>query len=148
MLHGMGAQQIALSSVLLAFIAGCSGTSGGGYACPALALVGPRLLYPIPGATGIPDGAGIFVFDGSTLSSAAVVLTASGLPTQALGNLKAPVPTPIPSPIATPFSGADKLTYVSHGSLTANTTFQISFVNQANGSCIVPIGGSYNFTTQ
>jgi hypothetical protein len=139
--------------VLCAGMAGCSGTGnfGGGYACPALAMAPPQLLYPIPGASEVPDAAGIFVFGAnpsSPTAKTAVVLSGPGSATTTLGPLLTPVPTPLPSPTASPSWSTEEVTYVSHAALAANTTFSVSFKDTETGPCVIPIYGSYEFTTQ
>ena len=65
MSHRRRVRQVLASIVLSGSIVGCSATNGvGDYPCPQNVMEGPQLLYPIPGATGVPDGAGIFVFGG------------------------------------------------------------------------------------
>jgi len=148
MSHRRRVRQVLASIVLSGSIVGCSATNGvGDYPCPQNVMEGPQLLYPIPGATGVPDGAGIFVFGGYSPQTL-IVLSSPGSETRTFGPLIAPAPTPLPSPIATPFSSGVEVTYVPHGALAARMMFQLSFESQQSGPCPVLIGGSYEFTTQ
>jgi hypothetical protein len=120
-------------------------------ACPALALVGPQVLYPIPGATGVSTAAGSIVVSGGLPSTAVVDLAAAGGRATDLGPL-GPPPSPLPSPEATPYYNPSPpppppLYGVAYLQLASGTTYTISYHDTAT-PCPLAIGGGGTFTTQ
>ena len=90
------------------------------YPCPALAAVGPTLVYPIPGATGVPTTASSLIFTSlPTLSDVTTSLdptvATSGAVALSLGAFVV-APSPIPSPAAS-FVPATKLYGVAYPAL-------------------------------
>jgi hypothetical protein len=82
----------------------------------------PQLLYPIPGATGVPTAAGSLVFSGTP---------APGLTAELLGGAT-PVAlfiAPPPSPRATPSAGATSAppAVAAYPALAAGTTYTVVF---------------------
>ena len=99
--------------------------AAGAYAIPAP----PDLLYPIPGATGVPDGNFTLVVGYSTTPPALQLVTGSGgIPTLS-SNAWGPAPSPLPSPAATPRSSSETLYGLSVPGLAAHTTYtaQVTF---------------------
>jgi len=139
---------VALASAALT--TACSTPSAGigpPHPCPALALVAPQLLYPIPGATGVPTVAWSLVVAGSLPSSIAVELVAQGGVTLDLGPLRAP-PSPLPSPEATPTNPMATLNGVAYPALEPATTYSVAYHDTAK-VCPIPVGGNTgSFTTQ
>lgn len=148
---------IALAAAVVAN--GCSQTQSTtgpppwrGVPCPALAVVGPQVLYPIPGATGVPTVAGSFVFAGDYPATLVVDLAPASGPTVDLGKLGA-APSPLPSPEAmpqsTPPAGSTPapLFGVPYPQLAPATTYTLSYRDTAR-PCPVAIAGGETFTTQ
>jgi hypothetical protein len=124
-------------------LAGCSSPD---HSCRFLTLPGPQLLYPIPGATGVPTAAGYLVFATADspldFNASLVPATGADVPVAALG----PPPVPLPTPIATPFPiakpGEPAIVYgASHPALAASTTYQVRFpaLTESTPGCALPI---------
>ena len=122
---------------LAAVLASC-GPSGNAAppTCVAPAGVQAALVYPAPGATGIPDtfsqvaiatqGALPATFDVAIVASSNVVLFGSVLPAA----------SPLPSPAATPpFGGPTYLTSTNPGVTFASGTTLTAQLNDLNSSC-------------
>jgi len=118
----------------------------GGSPCPALALLGPQMLYPIPGATGVPTAAGMIVVAGSLQANDVVELTPAGGMTLDLGPL-GPAPSPLPSPAATPAQAGASPSAVSYPALQSATTYTVSY-RDTSKHCPLAIGGGGSFETQ
>jgi len=130
-------------------VAGCS-SAPTVYPCPALAINGPQVLYPIPGATGVSTAAGSIVVTGFLPSSDVVDLTAGGA-TKDLGPL-GPPPSPLPSPEATPqyeptAPATPRLLAVAYPKLAPATTYTIGY-HDTSTICPISPGGGGTFTTQ
>jgi hypothetical protein len=109
------------------------------------------VLYPIPGATGVPTAAGSIVVSGGLPSTAVVELAAAAGSTTDLGKL-GPPPSPLPSPEATPQYNPSPqppppLFGVAYPQLASATTYTISYRDTAS-PCPLPIEGGGTFTTQ
>ncbi len=86
----------------------------------------PALVYPIPGATGVPDGnftlVAAYVPPGGTiaLSSGAALAAAA-------------VPSPLPSPYASPAPNATAMSGFAVGALAPSTSFTVAL--SVPGAC-------------
>ena len=99
----MELRKITLGLAALASAIGCSGSpSPGTGICNEPAIPVEQLLYPIPGASGVPTAAGSLVFGGG-LPAAPVVLSADGAQTKL--SMRVGAPSPLPSPMASPEAG-------------------------------------------
>lgn len=121
---------LALASARLA---GCSNSDG--YACPQwVAPPNAQLLYPEPGATGVPHSFGILVFAGGVGESPAPIgLGVGTLPD--ISTSPTALPSPLPSPAATPMNyGAPLLQIfaVTVPALEAGRTYNV-FAPAASG---------------
>ena len=97
-------------AILAASLAACGGSSvRQPLICPEIAFPAPpKMLYPAPGATGVP--AGNFPLVLSFRYGTETSLQSSGAP--AVANLQpAPLPSPLPSPAATPGPFASPVAY-------------------------------------
>ena len=143
--------------------AACSGAAliGGLVSCvpstpecaPLRPLLVMALVYPINGATAVPDAPGTLVFTfeaGPTLQNARAVLTPGSGPPVVSGP-QGPVPSPLPTPNASPTPG-QRLVAFAISPLAAATTYQVSFdgTYTTTGFCggTFPIVGTGGFTTQ
>ncbi len=124
--------RIALVTMLAALVAAC----GGGAAapsptptiCPEFPVPAPpTLIYPISGATGVPDGNFTLViasFNSATPPPAVLVPASGG--TSVTSGPPGPAPSPIPTPAATPQPG--QTTYgLAIGALAPGTTYNVTF---------------------
>jgi hypothetical protein len=134
---------VALSIVVLTAEAGCGNTRE--YGCPALAFEGPQLLYPAPGATGVPTAAAALLLAGSAPTGTSPQLVAAG---QTLTLSFGPAPSPLPSPRATPFSGNEPLEGAAYPTLSSKTTYALAYASVSDGSCVFPVGAQGSFTTK
>ena len=121
-----------------AVIAGCPTPVPGSGTGPAPS----QLLYPIPNATGVPDGN----FSLVTFVATSVSLTA-GATVIALGT-PGPAPFPLPSPMASPYAGGGAMLQGEAApALQTHTTYAVLDQRGAAGVCNPPLTlGS--FTTQ
>ncbi|HEY9179675.1 MAG TPA: hypothetical protein VIO32_03085 [Candidatus Baltobacteraceae bacterium] len=130
---------LAVGIIALA-LAACGGTSSrstqapvpcplaaGAYAIPAP----PDLLYPMPGATGVPDGDFTLVVGYSSRPPQMQLVTGSGVIPALSSNAWGPAPSPMPSPAATPRSSSETLYGLAVPALSAQTTYtaQVTFGN-------------------
>ena len=120
--------------VLAACGGGASTPSPGPVPCPlgvgADALpMPPDLLYPIPGATGVPDGHFTLVVGYSFTPPPMQIVTAIGGMPALSSNAWGPPPSPMPSPAATPRSSSEVLYSLAVPALAAHTTYnaQVTF---------------------
>ena len=112
--------------------------------CP-LQFAAPQMLYPIPGASGVPDGPQTFVFTAIPQTGVIALLTDPAGDTFRSAAFSAP-PSPLPSPLASPPSGAT-LAGAAVPALAPATTYRVTF--QDAGPCTSPIAGSAgSFTTK
>lgn len=122
---------------LLALVAcggGASSPSPGPVPCPLAAGMSavpapPDLLYPMPGATGVPDGNFTLVAGYSVTPPAMQLVTGSGGIPALSSNAWGPPPSPMPSPAATPRSSSEVLYGLAVPALGAHTTYtaQVTF---------------------
>jgi hypothetical protein len=139
-----------LAGPALALALGCSNTPmvpNTTLVCNIADIPALQLLYPIPGATGVPTAAGSLVFAGAPDASLTVLLSASGT-TLTLG---APVaaPSPLPSPLATPTPIASGLSSAPYPSLAPATTYRVSYeLTGTTGPCAHVLVSPGSFTTQ
>lgn len=116
-------------------LAACSGagasTSPGPVPCPlaagsALAIPAPPdLLYPMPGASGVPDGVFTMVAGYGTLAPPPAQLVPVSGGTTVTGGAWGPPPSPIPSPAATPRSSTETLYGAPVPALAAHTAYDV-----------------------
>ena len=111
------------------------------------------LVYPVDGATGVPDSPGTLVFsfpNGPVLSGAKAALTPSGGQPIVSGP-QGPVPSPLPAPNTSPSPGT-RLVAFPISPLTTATTYQLSFQGSytTTGICggTFPLAGTGDFTTR
>lgn len=146
----------ALATCALAFAA-CGGGSPGlsnptpGPTCSPGTTV--QLIYPIPGATGVPDAPQQIAFAvGTALNSNwNVYLNNASNGNGTLGGQTVPLQTitagQVPSPSATPsFANPVYQSVTLQGSLNAATTWYV-WINNTAGNC-TPLGPLGSFTTQ
>ena len=142
---------LAFSAVGLvaAVLAACGGNGPAGTCNPGPLLAAPVLLYPIPGATGVPDSPGYLVVANVGPASGSLYLIppsgGSGIAAQAL----APVPSPAPSPAASAPANSTSLA-ASIPTLTGGTAYTVKFTANQPSSCVqAQNSGSIGvFTTQ
>lgn len=120
------------------------------YPCPALAEIGPTLVYPIPNATGVPTTASDLIFTsrpaGSDITTSLVPSSgAVGATTLELGAF-AIAPSPIPSPAAS-YAPSTTLYAVAYPALAAKTTYTIQYGTSDTGPCPLVPTSSGSFTT-
>jgi hypothetical protein len=131
----------ALTALLLfvAALVDCSGgTSSSNPSLPCLPPAAPQLIYPAPGATGVPDGNFTMVltyFQGVTLNGGASV---EGPFSQAA------LPSPLPTPYASPLPSGYPLAGYVVGALAPATTYTVTETSTGTGACagVVLTGGS------
>jgi hypothetical protein len=141
--------KVSLGVAALASAIGCSGSdpAPGTGICSEPAIPSEQLLYPIPGATGVPTAAGSVVFAGSLDAASRVVLTAGGVEKQ-LGTLVVP-PSPLPSPMATPAIAGSPLSSAPYPALASATTYTVSITfDFGSAACPAPVLTEGSFTTQ
>ena len=142
-MNWIGRHGIAVAA--LASAIGCSGSpTPGKVICHEPLLPVEQLLYPIPGATGVPTAAGSLVFGGA-LPGGSVVLSANGVQTK-LGNMVA-APSPLPSPMASPQAGW-VLSSAPYPALASATTYTVLVVLEFGPACPVTVTTKGEFTTQ
>jgi hypothetical protein len=132
---------------LAVFVVAGAAACGGGTTlprCPPLALPIPAfyMVYPSPGATGVPDSLSDIVFAGSPVGS---VTLAGGTQTIALTLEPAPTPTP------TPQGGLPQSIAALSMRLSGRTTYTVLETYNVGGSnCSAPTGifSVGSFTTQ
>jgi hypothetical protein len=127
---------IALSVVALAAAAlSACGDSGGSTPCGTLPnLPAPALLYPIPGAVGVPDSPGYIVVSGVGPAYGTIYLkspSGSNIYANAIG----PVPSPAPSPEASAPAGSTPQA-APIPSLAAGTLYGVYFDSAGASPCV------------
>ena len=143
--------RVAVRFLIIALI-GLLAACGGGNAVPRkLVQCGPvgqpaaTLLYPLDGATNVPDGNFTMVmsFDYGLVS----LTTADGTPVSMLGHVA--VPSPLPSPSATAEPGFTPYA-LSIPPLQSHTTYTVSskFPNDVDVPCTPTTVKIGSFTTQ
>ena len=138
----------ALAAALLA--AGCSQSTSGFIACPyspEVALLPTMLLYPIPGATSVPDDIGIVIYAGyDGAGTITLAKTAAGPKVHAVATA---VPSPLPSPIASPVDGDVPTFAAAFPPLDPASTYAVTFNSGGpSGACENPKTNLGTFSTQ
>jgi hypothetical protein len=128
-LNIMTSQSLLFCTAIVA-LAGCAKNDVG--SCAAAILYPElQLVYPAPGATAIPDDAGIVVYGGFTTNDASISVpitlqTGSAAP---LATFETNVPSPVPTPTASPFvnlnSQSEALYAVHPPALASNTSYHV-----------------------
>jgi hypothetical protein len=124
---------LALALPLAVGLAACSGgsSSPSGRVCPLPTGATPQLLYPVPGATQVPDAVGILIYQGYTESTVTLV---NGI-LAPVATTPTSVPTTLPSPIATPSNPNGTTTYaVSFPTLAAASLYSTLYALPAGCS--------------
>jgi hypothetical protein len=137
----------ALASALLA--AGCSQSTSGFVACPyspEVALLPTMMLYPIPGATNVPDDVGIVIYAG--YSGAGTISLAKNGAAPRVRAVPTPVPNPLPVPIASPVDGDVPTFAAAFPSLDPASTYTVTFNSGQSGACANPKTNLGSFSTQ
>ena len=108
--------------------------------CPAIALAQPTLLYPKPGAIGVPTTVRIVILANISSFGGSVTLATTGS-TVAAGTF-GPAPSPLPAGSATPPPGTTAQA-ASIPTLFAGSVYAVNFVgNSVAGSlCAAPQSG-------
>ncbi|MBV8245842.1 MAG: hypothetical protein JOZ38_07975 [Candidatus Eremiobacteraeota bacterium] len=110
------------------------------------------MIYPIPGATGVPDALGYVVLDvsGSTglgtnwnlflaPTNSSTVVSTSGLSVTA--------PSPAPTPSSAPGYSPGTVEFAATSALAPATTYQV-FINDLSSTCTATPVQNATFTTQ
>jgi hypothetical protein len=137
-------RSIAIIAGVLAGLLGLSGkTSPAVQPCTVMVPAPPRLVYPMPGATGVPDG-----------NFTMVVSFKPVLPITLVGNtavvgplVPAMVPNPLPTPLATPRPAGHQAAYAV-GPLAPATTYTLTMNVPANQHCPAKVETGGSFTTR
>lgn len=107
--------------------------------CVAPAGVEVQMVYPVPGATGVPDAFTqvVLATQGTLPSTFSVTLVGSTFSGIAYFGAVLPAPTPLPSPAATPaFANPTYLTSTNGGyTFPAGTTLTAQ-LNDLNSNCV------------
>ena len=132
----LGALFIAIAGASLAACGGGAPSSGATPipVCPAGANAVPAppdLLYPMPNATGVPDGNFTLVVGYGPVAPPAPQLVPTGFGGYVAGGSWGAPPSPMPSPAATPRSSSETLYGSAIPALASNTayTLQVTFGN-------------------
>lgn len=122
--------QIWTGAVIVAALCACGGGTATPHPtpapCPEFPIPAPPdLLYPMPNATGVPDGNFTLVVGYGTFPPPpAEIAPANGGTAVAAGAWSAP-PSPMPSPAATPRSSSETLYGAPVPALASHTTFEV-----------------------
>jgi hypothetical protein len=138
---------------LVAALAACSDNGPAGSCNPGPTLAAPQLLYPIPGATGVPyinlnSPNGYLVVQNVGPAGGTLYVNSGGVPiaAQSLGA----VPSPAPSPALSPSPGATPLA-AQIPNLSPGTAYTVSFSANPPTTCVQAQSSSVNigsFVTQ
>ncbi len=142
----IGPRAAALAGALAVLAAAGCGGSKDAPGCPGVARpYAGQLLYPIPGASGVPVSAGSLVLSGVPGSEFVSVVGPDGAVVMAKPG---PAPSPLPEPIATP-SQPGARSGLAYPPLASDTTYEVTYVGSAGLTCYLPVGGSLGtFTTR
>ena len=147
---------LALSSAVALVVGFSSCAPVAHSACQLVPALGMASVYPVNGATAVPDSPGMIVFaqgvPQAVLSgNVRLVLTpGSGSP---IYGTRGQVPSPLPTPNSSPSPGSTLVAF-NVASLSPATTYTITFQGSATntGGCggpgTAPIIGGERFTTQ
>ena len=124
----------AFAAVVLsaAVLVGCG--NNGGYGCLLFIPTLPgSLIYPMNGATNVPDGNFALVV---AHAGAGYVLSLVGGGSAGVGLEPAPLPSPLPTPNASP-SAAMQIDYAAYsmGSLTPNARYTLNAIRLPDPGC-------------
>jgi len=117
-----------------------------GYPCPALIGVGPPMIFPANGATGVPTNVGLIYFgppDNQPSLGIVVKLTTPTNVTLTGGQLVA-APSPLPSGVPT---GQSSVAETGIPILASGTTYTVQLAGTAS-PCPAAFTSSGSFTTQ
>jgi hypothetical protein len=135
---------------LASALAACSPTQTAcSLVAPPINFANPQLLYPIPGAVGVPDNAKFLVLATTSQVTLAgnLSLTAPGV-NQPL--VQGAVPSPLPSPMASPPPGASEFG-AALPPLAPHKTYNVTYVLHAAVDPCAPTNTTANlgsFTTR
>jgi hypothetical protein len=118
-----------------AVLAACSDSGSTGTCNPGPNLAKPVMLYPIPGAVGVPDSPQYIVVANVGPGSGSIYLQAASGGTQIAAQALGAVPSPGPSPAATTPPGATALA-AAIPTLGAATTYNVSFTANPPTACV------------
>ena len=124
-----------------AVLAGCGNQGVNATPPPCVAPAGTQIqmVYPVPGATGVPDTFTQIVLatSGTVPATFDVTLVGSTLAGVAYFGSVLPAPTPLPSPVATPsFANPVYLTSTNGGYTFAPGTTVTAQINDLGSSCV------------
>ncbi len=123
-----GMRKPAIAAAFCAALAACSGNSPPNPTCN-VATIYPsvQLVYPIPGATAVPVGLTVLLYNvasnSSSLTSVPIGLAIGA--SAPVSTVPAPLPAPLPSPTATPAFATFTTSAVSLSTLASATTYQV-----------------------
>jgi hypothetical protein len=140
-----------LAGVILAACGGGNGsTSPSPVPCPLAAAQAipapPDLLYPMPNATGVPNGNFTLVAGYGTFTPPPAQIVPANGGTTIAGGPWGPAPSPLPSPAATPRSSSETLYGSAIPALAAQTTYNVDVTFGTPPCQTTETAGS--FTTQ
>lgn len=105
------------------------------------------LLYPVPGATSVPDDLGIVIYAG--YSGAGTITLAKNVAAPKVHAVATAVPSPLPSPIASPIDGDIPKYAAAFPPLDPASTYTVIFNSGGpTGPCENPITKLGSFSTQ
>lgn len=127
----------ALATLVLAAaattFAGCGGSQG--TICPQIVLPGPELVYPVNGATNVPDGNFSLVVAWGNPSpdflSDATLYSLSSTVNLQLGA----APNPVPTPALSPLPPAASMLGANVPALAPNTSYNFQVTTNEPGAC-------------
>jgi hypothetical protein len=141
--------RIFFRALLISASVGLCGCAASGAACPQSLPIAPApltMIYPMNGATNVPDGNFTLVVAYTTTPP--MQLTISGGSSSVTAGPWGPAPSPLPSPATSPPSG-QQLFGASVGPLQSRTTYSAYYTQALIGPCatteILQVG---SFTTQ
>jgi hypothetical protein len=144
-LSNAASARIVLALAFAAAVAACSGTQSGSATCNVVTLYPDvQLAYPISGATSVPDGLTVLLYNtapGSVQGAGAVAVpiglsVGAGSPVSTTATL---LPSPLPSPTALPAFTTFSTYAVVLPTLATKTTYQV-IATQYEDVCGVKTG--------
>lgn len=139
-------KRLVLGAAITALGSGCAQHSG--VLCPQYEAIVPtaQQLYPVPGASAVPDTFGVLVYASTQAVPISLSTGSTSVPTQPVA-----VPSPLPSPIATPIIPESRAYAVAVPPLAAHTTYGAIALEGLVTGCSPPKATSERiatFTTQ